>query len=139
MQDLHVRRYMTASPYTIDRDQAVTDAEALMKKHHIRHLPVVEGTTLVGVVSDLEIAFLVSLLSRMPDRRPIGDFMTPNPYVVTPDTDLQAVAAHLVENKESCAVIVDKARIIGVFTQIDALRALIDLVAKARSIPPSPS
>lgn len=135
MQDLHVRRYMTASPYTISRDQAVTDAEALMKAHKIRHLPVVEGTTLVGVVSDLELHFLVALIARMPDRIPIDEFMTLNPYVVAPDADLQEVASHLVESKESCAVIVDKGRIVGVFTQIDALRALIDLVAKTRSIP----
>jgi acetoin utilization protein AcuB len=137
MQDLHVRRYMTASPYTISLDQAVTDAEALMKEHKIRHLPVVDGTTLVGMVTDLEIRFLVALIARMPDRLPISEFMTVNPYVVAPDADLQTVASHLVEHKETCAVIVDKGRIVGVFTQIDALRALIDLVAKARSIPPS--
>ena len=137
MQDLHVRRYMTASPYTMDRDQAVTDAESLMKLHGIRHLPVVEGTTLVGVISELEIGFLVALRTRLPDRLPLGDVMTANPYVVAPDEDLQEVARHLVERKESCAVIVDKGRVVGVFTQIDALRALIDLVAKTRSIPPS--
>ena len=81
MQDLHVRRYMTASPYTIDRDQAISDADALMKRHNIRHLPVVEGRTLVGIVSELETAFLTALCTRMPDRLPIGEFMTPNPYV----------------------------------------------------------
>ena len=134
MQDLHVRRYMTASPYTIGNDQSVVDASSLMKRHGIRHLPVVEGMSLIGLVSDLEIGFLVALRAE-PDRLAIGEIMAANPYAVAPDADLQRVAAHLVEHKESCAVIVDKGRVVGVFTQIDALRALIDLVAKARSIP----
>lgn len=134
MQDLHVRRYMTASPYTVGNDQSVTDAAALMKAHGIRHLPVLEGTSLIGIVTDLEIGFLVAL-RKQPDRLAIGEIMTANPYVVAPDADLQTVAAHLVEHKESCAVIVDHGRVVGVFTQIDALRALIDLVAKTRSIP----
>ena len=136
MQDLHVRRYMTASPYTIGNHQSVVDASALMKQHGIRHLPVVEETTLIGLVSDLEIGFLVALRAQ-PDRLAVGEIMTANPYVVAPDADLQAVATHLVEHKETCAVIVDKGRVVGVFTQIDALRALIDLVAKTRSIPPT--
>lgn len=136
MQDLHVRRYMTASPYTIGNHQSVVDAATLMKQHGIRHLPVVEETTLIGLVSDLEIGFLVALRAE-PDRLAVGEIMTANPYVVAPDADLQAVATHLVEHKETCAVIVDKGRVVGVFTQIDALRALIDLVAKTRSIPPT--
>jgi acetoin utilization protein AcuB len=107
-----------------------------MKKHGIRHLPVVEETTLIGLVSDLEIGFLVALRAQ-PDRLAVGEIMTANPYVVAPDADLQAVATHLVEHKETCAVIVDKGRVVGVFTQTDALRALIDLVAKTRSIPPT--
>lgn len=134
MRDLHVRRYMTASPFTVDRNQAVTDAAALMKKHNIRHLPVLEGTTLIGIVNDLEIGFLVTLRAQ-PDRLAIGEIMTANPYVVVPDADLQAVATHMVERKESCAVVIDNGRVIGVFTLIDALRALVDLVAKTRSIP----
>ena len=134
MQDLHVRRYMTASPFTVGSQQSVIDAAALMKQHGIRHLPVVEGTTLIGLVSDLDLGFFVALRAQ-PDRLAVGEVMTANPYVVAPDADLQTVATHLVEHKETCAVIVDNGRIVGVFTQIDALRALIDLVAKTRSIP----
>ena len=46
VRDLMVRDVVTCGP-----DASMSEAEKLMAKHHIRHLPVVEGTKVVGMIS----------------------------------------------------------------------------------------
>ena len=47
----HVRDLMTREIVTCGRDATMLDAEKLMHKHRIRHLPVVEGAKVVGMIS----------------------------------------------------------------------------------------
>jgi len=42
---------MTSGMYTVQTDTSVEQCMALMDAHHIRHLPVVDGDRLVGLVS----------------------------------------------------------------------------------------
>jgi CBS domain-containing protein len=48
---LPVRFYMTSEPITIDADADVRDAGALMLGIDVRHLPVMDGDRLAGMVS----------------------------------------------------------------------------------------
>lgn len=50
-RDTLVREVMTADPITVSSDQSVDECLRLMTDHRVRHLPVVEGQRLVGVVS----------------------------------------------------------------------------------------
>jgi CBS domain-containing protein len=49
--DWPVRQAMSAPPVTVTRDTDVLHALALVTKRRIRHLPVVEGNALIGLVS----------------------------------------------------------------------------------------
>ena len=49
--DKRVGDVMTSPALTVDPDTAIMSALGLMTKRRIRHLPVVEGTTMVGIVS----------------------------------------------------------------------------------------
>ena len=51
MLDWPVERIMTAPAITVERDEQVLSALSLMTRRRIRHLPVVEGARLVGLVS----------------------------------------------------------------------------------------
>src|SRR5690242_1905417 len=51
MDEPTVDRYMTPSPHTIGQDEPLSAAHELMRAHSIRHLPVLEGRALVGLVS----------------------------------------------------------------------------------------
>ena len=50
-----VAKYMTAGPHTIGREQSLVAAKQLMHKIHARHLPVLHGGKLVGVVSERDL------------------------------------------------------------------------------------
>jgi CBS domain-containing protein len=51
LADRHVRDLMIRDVVTCNQDTTMLDAEKLMHKHRIRHLPVVDGAKLVGMVS----------------------------------------------------------------------------------------
>lgn len=50
-KDTLVSELMTQNPYTVNSDTSIDDCMALMNDKRIRHLPVVDGVTLKGVIS----------------------------------------------------------------------------------------
>jgi CBS domain-containing protein len=50
-RDTRVEDIMSSKVYTIHPDQTVEEAMEIMNGHHIRHLPVVEGDRVLGVIS----------------------------------------------------------------------------------------
>ena len=63
--------------------------------------------------------------------------MTQDAYCVSPDTSLTSVAGVMAEKKYGCAVVIDHGEVVGVFTAIDALRALSE-VSQQPSRRPTP-
>jgi citrate synthase len=60
-----VTLWMTARPDVLDADEEVSGAWSSLTSHHYRHLPVVEGSTLIGIVSIRDLLALARL--RPPD------------------------------------------------------------------------
>jgi CBS domain-containing protein len=50
-RELLVREVMTSPVITVAQDHSVEECMRVMTSHHIRHLPVLDGTRLAGVVS----------------------------------------------------------------------------------------
>ena len=65
--DLKVGDVMTRSPVTVTPDVGVADAARLMSERKIRHLPVVEGDNLHGVVGMRDV--MGALIERMWSRQ----------------------------------------------------------------------
>jgi acetoin utilization protein AcuB len=59
--------------------------------------------------------------------------MSADPYTVPPGTALEEVAAAMAERKLGSAIVVDRGSVIGLFTTVDALRALAALAGRRRS------
>ena len=51
LADMHVRDLMTREVTTCTQETSMVEAEKLMNKHRIRHLPVMDGAKLVGMLS----------------------------------------------------------------------------------------
>jgi acetoin utilization protein AcuB len=120
-------RYMTISAHAIGNDQILVAAHRLMQAHGIRHLPVLQGGVVVGVVSESDILFLESKDKSSLARMTVDQAMTRDPYVVAPDAPLDEVVAHMVDHHIGSAVVVEEHRLVGMFTVTDALRALAEL------------
>lgn len=123
-----VSRYMTKVPHSIGQDQLLTDAQEQMDALRIRHLPVLEGGKLVGIISERDIALISSLRGFDTSHARVEDAMTPDPYAVPPETPLDQVAATMAERKYGSAVIVQNNKVVGIFTAIDGLSALAELL-----------
>jgi acetoin utilization protein AcuB len=122
---------MTAAPVCVQLDADLSDAVDLMEQHNIRHLPVMDGETLTGVVTDRDLAMIESLLPEEWESICVAEAMTPEPYTVQPDAALWEVAKHMAREKFGCAVITDdRGTVVGLFTTSDALRVLADLAER---------
>ncbi|RMH42955.1 MAG: CBS domain-containing protein [Deltaproteobacteria bacterium] len=119
---------MSPSPYSIQVDATLSDAHELMRSHHIRHLPVLDGDRLVGMVTERDLHLMETLSDVDPDEVTVGEAMTPDPYAVQIGTNLRDVAIALASRKYGSAVVLDGDRVVGVFTTVDALRVLSHLL-----------
>ena len=114
---------MTIDPVTARADLPITDAQELMLRAGVRHLPVLDRGRLVGVVTtrDLEV---YRGLGRSTGPLTLGEIKTGSPpYVCTPDTPLDIVARCLLATQTEAAVVLDEhGHVAGIFTTVDALR-----------------
>jgi acetoin utilization protein AcuB len=128
-----IAKYMTAGPHTIGREQSLTAAKQLMHRNHVRHLPVLHAGKLVGVISEREL----DVIEALPGSKQllVEDAMVPDVYTISEDTPLQAVAADMARLKLGSAVVVKDGDVVGVFTAVDGLRALADVLRETPAAP----
>lgn len=125
---LTMKDVMTAQPITIGRTQSLAIAHEMMRENGCRHLPVLEHGDLVGVVTQRDLYFLETIAGVELAKDKVDDAMSSDCYAVGPDARLDAVAAEMAHHKYGCAVVIERARVIGIFTATDALRVLAGLV-----------
>ena len=123
-----IQKYMTTTPHTIGSDQTIAKASALMSEHRIRHLPVLRGGHLLGVLSDRDIKLIESFPGVDASKLQVEEAMTEQPYTVAPDMPLDEVVSTMAEKKYGSAVIVQNHKVVGIFTTVDACQALAELL-----------
>jgi acetoin utilization protein AcuB len=119
---------MTSTIFTIGDDQTLEQARARMREHQVRHLPVLTGGHLRGIVSERDIAFVESLPGVDPAALKISEAMTEEPYVVQRGTPVGEVVREMAKHKYGATVIMDGDRPVGIFTTVDALRLAAQLL-----------
>lgn len=129
-----VRDIMSANLTTLDHESRLLDAVLLMRSSGYRHLPVVNGDKLVGIVSDRDVQRAApSLLSKISQEEynrifegtPISRIMASNVTTVNPTTPLRDAVRILYENKFGCVPVVEgENRLVGLLTVTDLLGVL---------------
>lgn len=122
-----VQKYMTSAPHTIGVEQSLVQASELLKKYGIRHLPVLKGGQLVGMLSDRDIAVISAFAGALPEKMLVEQAMSADPYTVAPETLVSEVAAEMAEKKYGSAIVVHQHKVVGVFTAVDACRVLAEV------------
>jgi acetoin utilization protein AcuB len=118
---VRVGRHMSAAPLTLGADQTLSVAHRLMRERRIRHLPVLRGGKLVGLLSQRDLMLIETLPDVDPATVPVEDAITTDVFAVSPETP---VAARMAECKLGSAVVMEQDRVVGVFTATDACRTL---------------
>ena len=121
-----IAEYMTPLPHTVGSEQTITFAQKLMQKYDIRHLPVLHGGELYGIVSDRDLGMIAGLNEVNPDVTTVEEAMTQEAYTVSKDTSLFGVLQEMLEHKYSSAVVVEGVKIVGIFTTHDSLKLLVE-------------
>ena len=139
---MRVSKYMTQKLIVAASEMTIKQAFLTMRTHRVRHLPVVDGDTLVGIISDRDLrrprwAETVddwTSYYEISDDITVKDVMTSHPEVVhTYDNILKAVAIFR-ERRYGALPVLDKEQsLVGILSAQDLLLALEELVQQAKS------
>jgi CBS domain-containing protein len=117
---------MSRSPVAVPPDRPVQSVIRLMRSEGIRHVLVVEGDRLAGIVSNRDVrSLLTDDEPRALPTSPISRVMTENPVTTSPDVALTEAARAMLERKIGALPVLDGARVVGILTKSDALEALL--------------
>jgi acetoin utilization protein AcuB len=119
---------MTPAPQTIGPTRSLAVARRMMQEHGIRHLPVLDGGRIVGLLSERDLFLVESLPNVNPTDVRVEEAMVQEVFTVQPDTPIGEVVEQMIARKLGSAVVCDDDRVVGVFTTIDALGALHELL-----------
>jgi acetoin utilization protein AcuB len=128
---------MTGAVVTLSPEETLGDAINLLRSKRIRHLPVVEESRLVGIVTDRDVKRATpSVLSGVAKeeydaalgRIKVAQFMTREPITVTRKSQLKEAVGTLIEKKVGALPVVDDGHLVGILTEIDVMKIAHDLL-----------
>src|SRR5262249_30019674 len=114
--------------------------QELMRARKIRHLPVMDATRLVGIVTDRDIRTVLaspatSLSTRelhyLLDQLSVEKVMTRDVITVAPHQPLSEAVRLMLEHKFGAVPVTEHGRLVGILTETDLLRALAASLAAA--------
>lgn len=129
---------MVKKPFTVKKDFSLRKAHDLMVDKSIRHLPVVDGSKLLGIIteSDIRSAFVQSAGESgskpaalpNPDKMKVQDYMTKNPMTVFPETHVEDAALMIYKNKIGGLPVLKNNKLVGIISILDMVGLFIELM-----------
>jgi acetoin utilization protein AcuB len=146
---MHVSEIMTRELVTVTPDDSVEEAVRLLQRRGIRHLLVLEGEKLVGIISDRDIKR--TLDPRKTRKKILGvgglyfllepllvrEIMTRQPVTISPQMEIRQAAWIMMQRRFGALPVVDQGRLVGIVTETDVLGYFAELETEETSGPPS--
>lgn len=139
---MFVKTYMTTDPVFVSPDDNFHQALHILRKQGVRHLPVMEKGHLIGVVvekdllsnqpsqaTSLSLYEIYSLLETLRVRQ----IMSCPAITVERDCPLEEAARIMVENTISCLPVMDGETLVGIITETDVFKALVEILGGEES------
>lgn len=133
---MFVSKWMTKKVITIGLDEGVTDVIRIMREKKIKHLPVVEGERLVGIISDRDIkeycpskatTLDVYELHYLLAKTKVKEVMKTEVITTSPDTPVEEAAMIMHDRNIGCLPVMEDKRLAGIISDRDIFRVLIDI------------
>lgn len=130
---------MTADPVTVAPSDTLQKGRELMASHKVRHLPVLDGGQLVGVVTDRDVRQSMpspQIITEADEARSfltmvtVAEVMSRDVVSVEPGTAIERAARLFLERGIGCLPVTENGALVGILTQTDMLKALVDLIAE---------
>lgn len=133
-----VEDVMTEAPITVSSSTSIRKVITTLFESDFRHLPIVDGGQLVGIVSDRDLrAFMAPSMIELEkpedvQRRlaqPVSTVMNADVVSVTAETDLADVIEMMLDQKVGAIPVVrpDTQELVGIVSYVDVLRAAQEL------------
>ncbi|WP_409174963.1 CBS and ACT domain-containing protein [Brevibacillus fortis] len=130
---MRIEEIMRKKIVTIQPSTTIGEALLLLRANRIRHLPVIESDSLVGIVSDRDLrdALPSRLLTHDDDdtvlHKPVATIMNQQVITAHPLDFIEDAALQLYEHKIGSLPIVEGTRLVGLITESDLFSSLIEL------------
>jgi len=135
-QIVPVSKIMTSNVIKLSLTDDLTKAELLFKKHHIRHIPVVDGNKIIGMLSYTDL-LRISFADVIDDDTEILDTTVYNMFsveqimakkliVISPETTIKEAAEILSHNEFHALPVCVGDLLVGIVTTTDLIKYLID-------------
>ena len=143
---MNVKQLMSTNAVIIDEQASCREAVALMSRHKIRHLPVVNREGLLrGIVTDRDLRHHLfrphvfrtiggTSVERLLSGVSVREVMSSPVVSVEPEADLEEAARRMLEDKLGSLPVVEQGRIVGIITETDLLRRIVGADAGAADV-----
>ena len=119
-----VREAMTEDPRSIGPSASVVEAARLMRDEHVGSLPITDGDTLVGMITDRDITTRVVAEAADLATSSVGDVYSQDLISVEPDKDLEEALTLMARHQVRRLPVVEDGRLVGIVAQADIALAL---------------
>ena len=127
---------MTSEVITAGMDDTVEEIAKIFEQHHIHHIPILEGTRIVGVVSDRDVLKTISPFAntigdvtrdRNTLKRKAHQLMTRKVVTICPTDTAREAAETMMAHKFNCLPVLSNAgAVVGIVTKTDVLRCFVE-------------
>jgi acetoin utilization protein AcuB len=133
---MYVSDWMTKKVFSVEPDAYLSDALSLMKEKGIKHVPVVKGGKLKGIISDRDIkeyspskatSLDIYELHYLLAKTKIKDMMTTGVITTTSDAPVEEAAMIMLDRGIGCLPVLDNDNLTGIISDKDIFRALVDI------------
>lgn len=139
---MFIKLWMQQDITTVDADTPIGEANKIITQSHFRHLPVVEDSTLVGIItqSDIHRALPSAIDSSSSPEKTIiatqakvSSFMTHSPVTAHPMDPLEDVAILMRRFKIGAVPVVENDELLGIITETDIFQAFAEILGGGES------
>ncbi len=136
---MRVEQWMNQDLVTVTPDESFRTAMHLIRQKGIRHLPVVEGKRLVGIVTDRDLrqagpsgatSLSIHELHYILEKLSVREIMTKHVVSVRPDQTVEEAALLLLGHRIGGLPVVRDGELVGIITETDILQAFLQLRGK---------
>ncbi len=129
-----VSEIMSRDLITVDKNASLRRARRVLDQHRIRHLLVMDGKRLVGIVTDRDLRraapsskspLTISEREEFMDELKVVEVMSRKLITASPDTTVREAARVMVSEKIGCLPVVNGNQLVGIVTETDLLEILV--------------